>query len=102
MKVKVSERTKAAIKGVYDRPHIAIVEYVGGNRSWCVLQGKTDCCSPEGVAALVFAWERDLDLKKQKDPNLISACGCRFRDGHSSAVILCDECSYLSCHTGDR
>ena len=32
--------------------------------------------------------------------NLISDCDCRFESEKSNAVLLCDECSKLPCHTG--
>jgi len=34
--------------------------------------------------------------------NLISDCGCRFKNERSSAVILCEECSKLPCHNPPR
>jgi len=29
---------------------------------------------------------------------LISECGCRFEDHDSNTVLLCEECSKLTCH----
>ena len=31
---------------------------------------------------------------------LISDCGCRFKNADSNAVLLCDDCAKLPCHTG--
>lgn len=39
-------------------------------------------------------------ISKQDDDLKISDCGCRFENHESNAVILCEECSNLPCHTG--
>jgi hypothetical protein len=40
--------------------------------------------------------------KSLDDSNLISDCGCRFKNKHSNSGELCKECSKLPCHNQDQ
>jgi hypothetical protein len=34
----------------------------------------------------------------KKTKQKLFACGCKFENEHSNAIILCDACSKLPCH----
>ena len=63
---------------------------------WCDEETK----DREMDVALATAFAKRIDNLLAGDL-LISDCGCRFENGNSNAVLLCDKCAELPYHNGE-